>query len=108
MAKQPEMPPGDRATAATVAARPIITEEASVTMSNIRRGLGAMLIATMLLGLFNSEGLTIYARDLPGNAFSDAVVALADDWHDLMLDLGLTRVTEVVREAFLSFKETEW
>ena len=80
----------------------------ATTRSNVRRGLGAMLIAVVFLALFNSEGFTIYARDLPGNAFSDQVVTLADWWHDRMTDVGLTRVTEEIREVFLSFKETEW
>lgn len=102
MAKAPEQPQGDRATSNTA------SQAASGTMSNVRRGLGAMLIATVLLGVFNSEGLTVYARDLPGNEFSDAVVAMADSWHDLMIEAGLTNVSDLVRETFLYFKETEW
>ena len=86
-------------------------EEAQVeatTRFNVRRGLGAMLIAVVFLALFNSAGFTVYARDLPGNEFSDQVVALADWWHDRMTDIGLTRVAEEIREVFLSLKETEW
>lgn len=80
----------------------------TTTRYNVRRGLGAMLIAVVILALFNSAGFTVYARDLPGNEFSDQVVAFADWWHDRMTDIGLTRVTEEVREVFLSLKETEW
>ncbi len=105
MAKQSEPPTGDRPTGARTAAS---SEVASLTMNNVRRGLGAMLIATVMLGVFNSEGLTVYARDLPGNAFSDTLVTMADSWHDLMIDSGLTNVSDVVRETFLYFKEIEW
>ena len=88
-----------------------IAEEARVeatTKSNVRRGLGAMLIAVVFLALFNSAGFTVYARDLPGNEFSDQVVAIADWWHERMTDVGLARVIEEIREVFLSLKETEW
>ena len=83
-------------------------EERKMTVSNIRRSLGAMLIAIVFLALFNSAGFTTYARDLPGNAFSDWLVTVADQWNDLLTAAGLTMVIEEVREVFLSLKETEW
>lgn len=82
--------------------------EEDMTMSNFRRGLGAMLIAIVILALFNSAGFTTYARDLPGNAFSDRLVAVADRWDDIMIELGLTSVSEEVRRIFLDLKETQW
>ena len=83
-------------------------EQDAVTASNVRRGLGAMLIAVVILALLNSNGFTTYARDLPGNAFSDWVVAMADQWNELMIATGLTTVADDIREIFLSFKELEW
>lgn len=83
-------------------------EEDAITVSNVRRGLGAMLIAVAILALLNSNGFTTYARDLPGNAFTDWVVAMADQWNELMIATGLTNVADDIREIFLSFKELEW
>ena len=85
-----------------------LREERAITASNIRRGLGAMLIAVVFLAFLNSNGFTTYARDLPGNAFSDLVVAMADQWNELMSAAGLTTVADDIREIFLSFKEMEW
>lgn len=85
-----------------------VTSADAESMWNVRRAIGGILIAIFLLAIFNSEGFTIYARDLPGNAFSDMVVAAADQWNELMTDLGLTRVAENIREAFLNLKETQW
>jgi hypothetical protein len=82
--------------------------ENATTASNIRRALGAMLIAMVFLALLNSAGFTTYARDLPGNEFSDWLVSVADQWNELMIQVGVTTVADDIREFFLSLKETEW
>ncbi len=92
----------------TEAAEAARREEDATTASNIRRGLGAMLIAVVFLALLNSNGFTTYARDLPGNAFSDWLVSAADQWNELMDAAGLTSVADDIREVFLSLKDTEW
>jgi hypothetical protein len=75
---------------------------------NARSAAGAMLIAFALFLVFQSEGLRHFARDLPGNAFTDVLVQGADRWHGLMERLGPARVQPAVRGFFEYVRYIRW
>jgi hypothetical protein len=72
----------------------------SETAGNIRSVTMAMVIAAALLAVFNSIELRGFVRDLPGNAATDTLVAAADRWHVLMLELGPAHMRPAVRDTF--------
>ncbi|HEU5018178.1 MAG TPA: hypothetical protein VFT69_09425, partial [Pseudolabrys sp.] len=70
------------------------------SMANVRNTAVIMVIAFALFALFESEGIRHFARNLPGNAFTDILVRDADRWHALMERLGPAQVGPAVRDAF--------
>jgi len=80
----------------------------SDTAANVRSVVLAMAVAAMLLAVFNSSELRVFARDLPGNAVTDMLVAGADRWHALMLDLGPARLRPAVRDTFSAVRSAGW
>jgi hypothetical protein len=80
----------------------------SDTTANVRAVGLAMIVAAVLLALFNSSELRGFTRDLPGNSVSDALVVGADRWHELMLQLGPARVRPAVRDLFLAIRGIAW
>jgi hypothetical protein len=88
-------------------ARPSVGD-APGTVTNVRSVALAMAIVAVLLAVFNSSELRMFARDLPGNAFTDALVAGADRWHALMLDLGPAHLRPAVRDVFEAIRSIRW
>jgi len=81
------------------------TQSVGETGRVVRNTTIAMLVATGLLLVFNSHGLSVYARDLPPNAFSDQVFAAASRWHNTMQDVGLAAPKATVRDAMEWLRE---
>ncbi|ARP98523.1 hypothetical protein [Pseudorhodoplanes sinuspersici] len=67
-----------------------------------------MLIAFVLMALFNSSDLRSFTRDLPGNWLTDQLVAYSDQWHELMLALGPAHAQPAVRDVFDDIHELRW
>lgn len=78
------------------------------TLDNVRSAVLVMAVGFLLFAVFDTEGIRHFARDLPGNAVSDLLVAWADRWHALMLDLGPARVMPAVRDAFEAVRDLPW
>jgi hypothetical protein len=78
------------------------------TLRNARRAGSAMLIAFVLMGVFNSSDLRSYARDLPAGWFADAFVRRADQWHALMQDLGPAQVRPFIRSLLDRVRDWQW
>jgi len=76
--------------------------------SNARTAAAAMLIAFALFALFNTQGIRHFARDLPGNAFTDLLVDAADKWHGMMERAGPAQVGPAVREQFERLRGLNW
>jgi len=74
----------------------------------VRNAAVAMLVASLVLLVFNSTGLRSWLRDLPGNTATDILVERADQWHALMKGVGLTRPKAVVQDALSTFREADW
>ena len=80
----------------------------SDTIANVRTATATMLIAFALFAVFASHGMCRVARDLPGNAVSDMLVAAADGWDALMQQLGPARLRPAVREALEAVRNVRW
>jgi hypothetical protein len=78
------------------------------TLVNVRSAAVVMLIGFAVFLALDSEGLRHVARDLPGSAASDALVAAADRWHAAMQQVGLARIAPAVREAFETLRDIGW
>ena len=81
---------------------------ADASAFHARRAATAMLIAFAVFALFDSRGIRAFARDLPGNAFTDRLVATADGWHALMERVGPAALGPAVRDRFESLREVQW
>ena len=78
------------------------------TTANVRSAAIVMLVAFAVFLALDSEGLRHVARDLPGNAVSDALVAAADRWHAAMQGIGLARLAPAIREGFETLRDIGW
>ena len=78
------------------------------TVTNVRSVALAMAVAAVLLVVFNSSEVRLFARDLPGNAVTDVLVVAADRWHALMQALGPAQLRPAVREAFEAVRALRW
>ena len=75
------------------------------TRSTVRQAMASMILASLILLVFNSDGLRSYARDLPPSRLSDQLVLAADNWHQLMQSIGATRPKELVRQLVAELRE---
>ena len=75
---------------------------------NARSAAMAMLIAFAIFGLFDSQGMRHFSRDLPGNAFTDILVNVADEWHAAMTRLGPAQAAPAIRAYFEQLREIRW
>jgi hypothetical protein len=64
----------------------------------VRNAAVSMIVAMLILFMFNSDGLRTYARDLPESDLADRIVLMTDRWHDLMSMVGLAEPKAFVRE----------
>ena len=80
----------------------------SDTAANVRSVALTIAVAVALLAVFNTSEMRSFARDLPGNAVTDVLVAGADRWHALMLALGPARLRPAVREMFSTIRAARW
>ena len=78
------------------------------TAANVRSVALAMMVAALVLAIFNSSELRGFTRDLPGNAVTDVLVEGADRWHALMLALGPAHLRPAVREVFAAIRSAGW
>ena len=78
------------------------------TMTNVRRAGWAMIIAFVLMAVFNSSGLRSWARDLPPGWVADRAVAGADAWHALMADVGAAELRPAVHGFFERVRGVQW
>lgn len=97
---------GDRANAQPTARRP--AHQPNQDRSCVRDATIAMLVAALVLLVFNSKGLRSWLRDLPGSATTDVLVNRADQWHRLMGKIGFTAPRATLQNMMSEFRETNW
>jgi len=84
------------------------SDQRAETSRSIRDGIIIMTTAMLLLLVFNSGGLRTWARNLPGNSISDALVSCADSWHAYMQQVGTAAPKEAVQDAVAEFRRQGW
>ena len=78
------------------------------TSRNSRRMLVAILVATLMLGVFNSSALVNRVRSLPAGPVEDYIINIAETWHGWVEDRGLSGYIDVARAYVASLKEKRW
>ncbi len=71
----------------------------AVTAASVRKATIAMLIATLMLLVFNSDGLRSYARNLPESAAADQFVIATNTWHAWMDAIGFAAPKRTVQDV---------
>jgi len=82
------------------------TEEG--TSRNSVRMLKAMLLATLILSVFNSGAMVNWVRGLPAGPVEDRIILTAEVWHEWMEDEGLSDYMASARDYVQSLKERGW
>jgi hypothetical protein len=70
----------------------------------LRRLWPAAILGTLVLALFNAQGLEKWAARLPETGVSNAVIAGSQQWKEKMDRAGPARLFAAVREAFQKFR----
>jgi hypothetical protein len=70
----------------------------------LRRLWPAAAAGTLLLALFNAQGLEKWAARLPESPVSNALIVGAQEWKGWMDRLGPARVFDDLRKAFREFR----
>jgi hypothetical protein len=78
----------------------------ATTRRTVGRATTAIILAALILLVFNSSGLRTYARDLPASQLADRIVLGADGWHNLMRQLGATQPKAWVRQVVTKLRDT--
>ncbi len=70
--------------------------------------LGALCIAAVVLGLFNSAALVQYSYKLSESDLGIRVLEASEEWHELMQQKRLTLVVERIRDAVGTARQSQW
>jgi hypothetical protein len=70
----------------------------------LRRLWPAAIAGTIVLGIFNAQGLEKWAEHLPDSPVASYIIDGALDWKAWMDKLGPADVFEAVRRAFQAFR----
>jgi hypothetical protein len=70
--------------------------------------LGALVLAAVILAVFNSEGLRLYAGDLAENQFGRPLLTVSEAWDGAMQRAGANAVEEQVRGFVAALREARW
>lgn len=70
------------------------------------RHIGVVLVvAFIIIALFNAQGFGKWAEKLPDDAVSEFVIVQSFTWQDWMTALGTADVFAALRDAFRGFRE---
>jgi hypothetical protein len=70
----------------------------------LRRLWPAIVVGTLLLALFNAQGLEKWVNRLPDSPISNALIAAGQDWKERMERVGPASLFDEVRKAFQKFR----
>jgi hypothetical protein len=82
----------------------VIDIMATAGTAPLRQVAPAIIVAAGVMALFGSGALLNWANDLPINATSDTILAVAQAWDDALAHLGLPEVATELRAAFRRFQ----
>jgi len=75
---------------------------------NRGRMLVAILVATLMLGIFNSSALVNRVRGLPAGPVEDRIIAISEIWHGWVENKGLSGYIDVARAYVAALKDKRW
>jgi len=78
------------------------------TSRNRGQMLLAILVATLMLGVFNSNALVGWVRGLPAGAVEDDIILSAETWHGWMEKRGLDKYMAGARKYIETLKDMRW
>jgi len=67
-----------------------------------------IIVATVMLAVFNSPSIQTWATTLPPDWGSQTVDALADVWTQRLSELGLDKPRAVVHQNYETAKQVQW
>ena len=70
----------------------------------LRRLWPAAIAGTLVLAMFDAQGLEKWVNRLPESPVSNALIVAGQQWMEAMQRLGPARVFEAMREAFQKFR----
>ncbi len=85
-----------------------IPADTKATMNNVRVCILVFLTAAALFALFGSDELVSMSYDLPENAWTLPVVALAEAWRAQMQAIGTVDVSLAVRDFVADLRAVGW
>jgi hypothetical protein len=83
---------------------PALDPTAGAKAEPLRRIWPAAVAGTLMLALFNAQGLEKWAQKLPDSAVSNWAIVGSLEWKGLMERLGPARLFEDLRKAFRDFR----
>jgi hypothetical protein len=78
------------------------------TGANRATVLGALLLAALILAVFNSEGLRLVAGDIAEEEAGRPVLVVSEAWDDAMNRVGAKAVVASVRKLVEEAREASW
>lgn len=78
------------------------------TGRNYRRMLRTLLVAALLLGIFNSGALFSWVRGLPAGTIEAGIIVSSETWHHWMEEAGVSDYIVRIREQIQSLKNADW
>ena len=78
------------------------------TMLRVRTIFVVLLVATLFLAVFQSNGLVSWSYDLPINPLTEQIVGICEGWNGWMETLGATAFSEFVQDWVLSLQDAEF
>ncbi len=78
------------------------------TKANRATVLGALLLAALILAVFNSEGLRLAAGDLAEQEVGRPVLVVSEAWDETMERVGAKALMASVRKVVEEAREASW
>ena len=78
------------------------------SLTNARRVVGALLIAGLILAVFNSAALVQYSRGLSDKMFGPKFISVSESWHGLMERARMTNLADNIRTMVTTARQSNW
>jgi len=102
---QVEAQPKKRRARAKSIDRKSIDTAASISGRQVAR---ALLIAGLILAVFNSSALMQYTHRLSDNAFGPEIIIASEKWHAMMETGRMTEISQRIRTAVSTARSSSW
>ena len=86
----------------------IIDRKRAGAGANVRAALIIFVTALAFMAIFLSDSLRTWAYDLPENAFTESVVAAAEQWHAWMEGIGAAEASAAVSSEVQALHDAQF